>query len=166
VTGHLSELVSSADAPLFVVTTQDSRERSGCVVGFVTQCSIYPERFVVCLSRLNHTYEVARRAKALGVHLLLADDSELAHRFGEMTGDEVDKFAGIAVETASCGAPIFRGERPWVAGFIEDIHPFGDHVGFVIQPTESGGHRSSAPMRLESIELEAGHPPEESVPRE
>ena len=44
------ELVSELDYPMFIVTCADERERAGCLVGFATQCSIDPPRFLVCLS--------------------------------------------------------------------------------------------------------------------
>jgi Flavin reductase like domain len=84
------------DPPLYVVTADDGTERSGCLVGFATQCSIHPPRFLVCLSVLNHTERVARRTGALGIHLLDAEDHPLAAHFGGLTGDEADKFAGVA----------------------------------------------------------------------
>ena len=36
------ELVSELDYPMFIVTVSDGRERSGCLIGFATQCSIAP----------------------------------------------------------------------------------------------------------------------------
>ena len=53
-------LVGRLDYPMFVVTTvaADDGERSGCLVGFATQCSIHPPRWVVWLSLANHTCTV------------------------------------------------------------------------------------------------------------
>ena len=41
----------------FVVTVREDlyAEMSGCLAGFVTQCSIYPLNFLVCISKVNHT---------------------------------------------------------------------------------------------------------------
>ena len=57
------QLVAAVDYPMYVVTAAvpDERERSGCLVGFATQCSMDPPRMIVCLSRTNHTYRVAQR---------------------------------------------------------------------------------------------------------
>jgi flavin reductase (DIM6/NTAB) family NADH-FMN oxidoreductase RutF len=161
---HLAAITRSEDPPLFVVTVDDGTERSGCVVGFVTQCSIFPERLLVCLSELNHTFAVASRATALAVALLRAEDESLARRFGEETGDAVDKFAGLLTTTTRCGAPVIAGARPWVAGAIVDVHPLGDHVGFVIEATESGGGGRAEPLRTDEADLAAAHPPDEILP--
>ena len=43
---NVDQVLSEVDYPVFVVTTvdRDSGERAGCLVGFVTQCSIDPAR--------------------------------------------------------------------------------------------------------------------------
>jgi len=162
VTGHLADFNRGSELPLYVVTAQHESDRAGCVVGFVTQCSIYPERLVACLSIVNHTFEIASQSGALCVHLLSATDVELAHRFGERTGDVVDKFDGLEVKRTRHGAPLLPGDHHWVAGPICDVHSFGDHVGFVIEPEESGGRLVDEPLTTGSIHLDAAHPPEQA----
>jgi flavin reductase (DIM6/NTAB) family NADH-FMN oxidoreductase RutF len=46
------------DAPMYIVTVSTGRERAGCLMGFATQVSISPGRFLACLSIKNHTYRV------------------------------------------------------------------------------------------------------------
>ncbi|MEU9080496.1 flavin reductase, partial [Kitasatospora sp. NPDC048538] len=72
------------DYPVYVVTAA-GREPAGCLVGFAGQCSIRPSRFVVWISRANHTHEAALRADALAVHLL-PRDHRLAEVFGGLSG--------------------------------------------------------------------------------
>jgi len=71
-----TSLVSELDYPMFIVTTVAADgERSGCLIGFATQISISPPRFLVGLSGKNHTYRVAQRAEHLAVHFVPADGS-------------------------------------------------------------------------------------------
>ncbi|HEY3020115.1 MAG TPA: flavin reductase, partial [Solirubrobacteraceae bacterium] len=86
-------VVGDLDYPMFIVTAAAAGERAGCLVGFATQTSIDPARFLVCVSRRNRTYGVACAARALGVHVVPAGASALAELFGGETGDDVDKFA-------------------------------------------------------------------------
>src|SRR3954462_8022729 len=86
-------LVAQLDYPMFIATVAAGGERSGCLVGFATQVSIRPGRFLVCLSEKNHTFRVAQRATHVGVHFVPAEREDLAELFGGETGDEVDKFA-------------------------------------------------------------------------
>ena len=86
-------LVGDLDYPMFIVTATAGDDRAGCLIGFATQTSIDPQRFLVCLSRRNRTYRVARRTDLLGVHFVPSEAADLAELFGGATGDEVDKFA-------------------------------------------------------------------------
>src|SRR4051794_41781759 len=52
------ELIDELDYPMFIVTVAAGGERAGCLVGFATQCSINPPRFLVCLSDKNRTFRV------------------------------------------------------------------------------------------------------------
>ncbi len=88
------QVVALLDYPMFVVTTRVGDQRAGCLVGFSSQVSINPSRFLVGLSKKNHTYRVAADgATHLAVHLLAKEHKELARLFGSETGDRVDKFS-------------------------------------------------------------------------
>ena len=43
-------IVGNLEYPMFIVTTRAGEEPLGCLVGFATQTSIDPPRFIVCLS--------------------------------------------------------------------------------------------------------------------
>ena len=99
-------LLSELDYPMFVVTTAVGDERAGCLVGFATQCSIDPPGFLVCLSKQNHTYRLARTAELLAVHFLPEDATDLAELFGGQTGDDVNKFRRCAWHSGAGGVPL------------------------------------------------------------
>jgi len=86
----LPVMLADLDCPLAVVTTASRDECSGCLVGFLTQCSIDPPRLIVFLSDKNHTYTTALDAEALAVHLIDRDRTDLAELFGGTTGDDLD----------------------------------------------------------------------------
>ena len=137
-----NELFAEMDYPMFIVTVADGDERSGCLVGFATQTSIHPPRFLVCLSVVNHTYRVAHRADTLIVHLVPAYRADLAELFGSETGDEVDKFAQVAWHEGPGGAPALDACGNWFAGRVLDRVPAGDHVAYLLDPIEAHVDRS------------------------
>lgn len=126
--------MGTLDYPMFIVTAGSDDERSGCLVGFATQTSIDPSRFLVCLSVKNHTYTVAREATRLAVHLVPSHADPLAQLFGGETGDEVDKFARCAWHEGPHGLAILEECENWFVGAVVDRVAFGDHVGFVLDP--------------------------------
>ena len=133
-TAAFERMMARLDYPMFVVTTRAGTERSGCLVGFACQASIHPPRFLVGLSKLNHTYRVARRANHLAVHLLTERHRELAGLFGAETGDRIDKFAHCGWEDGPAGVPILTDAAGWFAGRVLDRLDLGDHVGHLVEP--------------------------------
>ena len=130
-------IVASFDPPMFVVTVFDGHERDGCLIGFATQCSIEPPRFLVCLSVKNRTTRIARNARTLVVHALRKDQRELAELFGGTTGDDVDKFASVEWHEGPDGVPVLGG-CDWFAGSVLTRHDdLGDHEGFVLDVIEA-----------------------------
>ena len=155
-------IAGGVDYPMYVVTAAADDDRAGCLVGFATQCSIDPPRFLVCLSKANHTYRVALRASALAVHLLAADDEATATLFGSETGDEIDKFARCPWSTGIDGVPVLDDAIAWFAGRVLSRVDLGDHVGHVVEPLPGAGRAPDADAAWYSFRqgrrMEPGHP--------
>lgn len=177
--GIFHELVADLDYPMFIVTVRADQQqagevpanevragevpagevRAGCLVGFACQTSIDPPRFLVCLSRKNHTCRVAQRADLLAVHFVPRGADALAELFGGDSGDDVDKFARCAWRPGPEGVPILQECDNWFAGRVRDRLDLGDHVGFVLEPLEA--HRKRGEHYLEfhrAKRIEPGHP--------
>ncbi len=158
----LERLVAGFDYPMVVVTVAEpgTGAPSGCLVGFTTQCSIDPARFLVCLSDKNHTYRAARTAPVLAVHALSADRRDLAELFGTVSGDQVDKFSRCRWRRGPHGVPLLDGCR-FLVGEVVDRIGFGDHVGFLLAPLpadyRSGRDGGKLLMFSQVRDLEAGH---------
>jgi flavin reductase (DIM6/NTAB) family NADH-FMN oxidoreductase RutF len=122
------------DYPMFIVTAAARGERAGCLVGFATQCSIDPLRFIVCLSDKNRTFRVAQAASLLAVHVVPEGADDLARLFGSETGDEIDKFERCSWTTGPEGTPVLDDCGNWFAGRILDRVDVGDHWAFLLAP--------------------------------
>ena len=155
-------LAASLDYPLFIVTTADGERRAGCVIGFATQTSVHPPRFLACLSRENRTYRfaLAHDVDALAVHLIPRARARLAELFGAETGDEIDKFAHCAWLPGPRGLPILDDCPSWFAGAIRARHDLGDHVGFVLEPFAAQYVPGEEIVGFQSVKdvIEPGHP--------
>jgi flavin reductase (DIM6/NTAB) family NADH-FMN oxidoreductase RutF len=129
-----SALTGALDPPMFIVTVHVRGERDGCLVGFATQASIDPPRFLACLSERNRTYRLARDADRMAVHVVPDEALDLAELFGGSTGDEVDKLARCEWAEGPGGLPILAHCPSWFVGVVLDRRPLGDHVGFLLEP--------------------------------
>ena len=155
----LAELLGDTDGPMWILTVSTGDERSGCLIGFATQVSIDPARFLACVSKVNHTFGLAARAEHLAVHVAPTDDDgELARLFGEETGDEVDKFDRCRWHEGPEGQPVLDGCPGWFVGHVVARHDLGDHVGLVLEPVAVQGRVEDHMTLDEAKELDAGHP--------
>jgi flavin reductase (DIM6/NTAB) family NADH-FMN oxidoreductase RutF len=153
-------LMAQLDYSLFIVTVAAGGEKSGCLVGFASQVSICPQRFLICLSVKNRTFEVAQGASTLVVHFVPEQAEELAVLFGGETGDEVDKFARCEWREGPDGAPVLSALEDWFAGRILERHDFGDHWGFLLEPIDGEAHRSGSSLTFRRANwIEPGHEP-------
>jgi flavin reductase (DIM6/NTAB) family NADH-FMN oxidoreductase RutF len=157
--GTFHQLVGELDYPMFIVTTRADQQQAGCLIGFGTQCSIDPPRFLACLSRKNHTYQVAQRADLLAVHFVPRQAEELARLFGGRSGDDVDKFAHCDWHQGPGGLPILQECDNWFVGRIVDRLDLGDHVGVLLEPVEARHEHSERPFEFHRAKhIEPGHP--------
>jgi flavin reductase (DIM6/NTAB) family NADH-FMN oxidoreductase RutF len=158
VPGAFEELVDRLDYPMLIVTAAADGQRAGCLVGFTTQCSLDPPRYLVCISEANHTCPVAARSEHLAVHVLDRADRDLSVLFGEQTGDEVDKFAACSWRDVR-GVPVLTDTKGWFVGRVLERVPLGDHVGHLLEPVEGQAPESIDLLTFQQVrDMEAGHP--------
>ncbi|ALG85747.1 flavin reductase family protein [Gordonia phthalatica] len=128
-------MMDSVDSTVYLVTAAAGGERSGCLVGFATQISIEPLRFLVGISKANHTHGVAAAADHLAVHVVGREHMDLVRLFAGETGDEIDKFAHCDWHEGPHGLPILSDAGIWFAGRVVDRVEFGgDHTGYLLEP--------------------------------
>ena len=124
-------LVGGLEYPMFIVTAPGPL---GCLVGFTTQSSIHPPRFIACLSHRNRTFREGKDAPALGVHAVPADAEDLAELFGGETQDTTDKFARTPWHEGPHGVPILDRCENWFVGRVLARWGAGDHDAFLLEP--------------------------------
>ncbi len=157
--GSSDAITELTDYPLYVVTTSVADQVSGCLAGFVTQGSIRPLRFVVCVSKANFTFGLAERSKSLALHLLGSDQGDVASLFGEISGHEAEKFARVEWFRGITGAPVLAECAAWVEGSIINRMSAGDHEAFLMSVTDGGsGTHTGRFMLHDAADFEAGQP--------
>jgi flavin reductase (DIM6/NTAB) family NADH-FMN oxidoreductase RutF len=153
------QFLDQLDYPMHIVTAAARGEMAGCLVGFVTQCSINPARFLVCISKNNRTFRVARDSAVLALQLVPEEAVDLAELFGGRTGDDVDKFSLCRWTEGRGGVPILDRCRHWVVAGVVDLIDGGDHMIFQVAPLQYGaGPRERVLMFKQVKHIVAGHP--------
>ena len=152
-------LVDMLDNTMYVVTTQADGELSGCLVGFATQASIHPQRFMAAISKANHTCAIAARSDFLAVHVVQRRRLDLARLFGGETGDEVNKFDRCSWHTGPQGMPILDDAAGWFVGRTLERIDLGDHIGYLLDPVAGAVNDPSNDlvMLTDVADLTPGH---------
>lgn len=160
---RFSEVVADLDPPMAVVTTVAKDERAGCLVGFHSQCSTDPVRYVVWLSKANHTYRVALRSEIVVVHFLDRSQHDLAELFGGRSGDEVDKFERCQWSPGPEGLPVLDDcPNHFIARRTALLDEGGDHVCVVVEPIAASSDGSLDALRLsDAVDIRPGHETDE-----
>ena len=154
-----NSLVGDLDYPMFIVTACADGERSGCLIGFATQASIDPPRFIVGLSHQNRTYRVANGAELLAVHFVPEEAEDLAELFGGETGDDVDKFARAAWHEGPHGVPILDDCPNWFVGRALWRQDAGDHDAILLEPVAAQRDSDGDEFTFHRAKrIEPGHP--------
>ena len=160
-------LMASADPSLIVLTTSFKNEQAGCLVGFHAQSSISPQHYCVWLSKANHTYRVSLRAAHFGLHFLTAQDFTVAERFGTLSGEDTDKFAGIDVDLDENGVPLLVAcPNRMSLERIAVLDDGSDHVCLTTRVSAANVTGPFVPLRASSAtHLAPGHSSEERAIR-
>jgi flavin reductase (DIM6/NTAB) family NADH-FMN oxidoreductase RutF len=151
-------LVTRLDYPMFIATVAAGGERAGCLIGFATQCSIHPPRFLAGISDKNRTYRVAQGAESMAIHLVPEGATELAELFGGETGDEVDKFERCTWRPGPGDVPLLEDCPNRFVGRILERVDFGDHTGMVLEPFYADEDEASGQLGFHRAKrIEPGH---------
>jgi flavin reductase (DIM6/NTAB) family NADH-FMN oxidoreductase RutF len=156
----MAAFTDRVDYPLLVLTVgTPGHELSGCLVGFVTQCSIVPPRLLVCVSKVNHTFFASERSDGLALHLLGEGQTAMASLFGEESGDTVSKFDHCAWSRGAIGAPLLDDCAAWLECRVLDRFDTGDHRALLVRPVSGGpGNQPGVLTYRNAPHFHPGHP--------
>jgi flavin reductase (DIM6/NTAB) family NADH-FMN oxidoreductase RutF len=93
------------------------------------------------------------------VHLIAADQRDLAELFGGETGDEVDKLAACPWHEGPEGVPILDDVSHLFVGRVLDRIDLGDHIGHLLEPVAGRSEGQTSELGFQEARgIEAGHP--------
>ncbi|MEU3657907.1 flavin reductase family protein [Streptomyces sp. NPDC032161] len=106
--------------------------------------SLDPALISFCVAEGASVAAAVCRADRFAVHLLGADNAELAERFAR---SGVDRFAGMARLHEHDGLPVLTSVPAWLTARVVARYPAGDHT-LVIGEVDAGGVRADTPALI------------------
>jgi len=109
-------LLSALWTPMVAVSAAHEDRASAQIAVSAHGASIVPDRprVLVLLWKTNLTHDLALASRAFGLHLLRADQDELVHRLGFVSGRDTDKLAGLAQHRGATGSPLLEDCAGWL----------------------------------------------------
>ena len=122
----LRTLLRRHPAGVTVVTTVDGRGQPvGLTVSSFIPVSLEPPLVSFCVGYTASVRPALEGAPAFAVHVLGADQADLAARFAT---SGVDRFSGVPWWTGPDGLPRLPGALTWLSCVTEVRQPAGDHL--------------------------------------
>jgi flavin reductase (DIM6/NTAB) family NADH-FMN oxidoreductase RutF len=148
--GHLFERV---DREVWIVTAAHAGHRAGLVATFVASSSIVPDmpRVIAGIAKTHITHKLIEASGAFAVHLLEESQTDLIWQFGLQSSRDVDKFAGLPVQTAATGSPILRDALAWLDCRIETRMDTGDRTVYLGEVLDCGSRSDARPLTLHKL---------------
>ncbi|MEZ2721075.1 flavin reductase family protein [Paenalcaligenes hominis] len=148
--GQSGRLVSNDDfraamsrvvAPVAVVTTVVNHVPYGTTVSAFMSLSLNPPMIVVSLEATSCLLSMLEIGSAIGLNVLAEGQAEEARRFATKSKD---KFADVPWQH-DAGAARLQQTHLWVAGYVTEMRPAGDHV-LVLMNVQSTALAENSPM--------------------
>lgn len=144
----INRLIKSVDREVWVVTSAHGGVRGGLLANSVTSVSIVPDmpRMVIALAKHHHTWQIVESSGVLALHLLTAEQVELAWHFGTQSGKQVDKLQDVPFHVGVTGCPIVSEAKGWLECRVEERFDTGDRTLYLVQVVEGELPEPFAPL--------------------
>jgi flavin reductase (DIM6/NTAB) family NADH-FMN oxidoreductase RutF len=164
---QVGRVFGQIDREIWIITAAHDGRRTGLVVTFVTSASIVPEmpRLIVGVAKTHETWKLIEACGAFAAHLVEETQTELVWRFGLQSSRDVDKFAGLEVDTAATGSPILRDSLAWLDCRVESQMDTGDRTVYLGKVCDGHVQSDFRPLRMQKL-LALATPTERQTMRE
>ena len=124
---------------LFVLSVNDGKKDSGCIVNTVMMMTDDPTRIVVFVNNANYTAEVLKKTGVFNVSVLSESvPFDVFKHFGFQSGRDVDKFADTTYPRAENGVRyIDKNANALLSAKVVDKYDYGTHTLFVAEVTDA-----------------------------
>lgn len=144
-----ASLLQLINREIWVVTARAGQDRGGLVATWVSVASLDDSRPVMLagIAPNHHTRELIDRSGALALHLVTAQQVEVAFQFALGSGRDRDKLAGVDVCESELGNPIVQQSLAWFDCKVFARQETGDRIFYWADVVESGQFGVGEPLR-------------------
>lgn len=122
---------------LYVVTTAHGDDHGAFTANWLVQSSFEPPMITIAVEHAAHSRQVLEAGGVFAVHVLRADQRELAGQFGRATAKVGDKLADYPTHPGSTGCPLLEDTLGAIECRVVGQLPSGDHILFVAEVVDA-----------------------------
>lgn len=125
---------------VYLLSAKDGSYDNGCIVNTVMQTGDEPASVAVAVGKDSKTCEIINRTGEFNITVLTEDvPLETIKHFGEVSGDEKDKFQDNAIFERSDNGLCYLNTyaNAFVSGRVAECKDLGNHMIFFAPITES-----------------------------
>lgn len=113
---------------VYVITSSNGKELGGLTAGWVSRISHHPAMFMVSIAPQRHTYSIITEGRNFCINIMSKKGVNIAKRFGNTTGWNVNKFSKIGYSRGLTGAPILKDAAAYIECKLVKRVKSGDHI--------------------------------------
>lgn len=141
------------------VTIVTARAENGTPIGLTANSfnsvSLSPPLVLWSLARSAGSFAAFSTGSHYAIHILSADQQELAKQFAAKGGD---RFAGVQFVPGAGGAPLIQGAAATFECFNRSRYEEGDHIIFVGEVERCSQQPGASPLLFHGGKFYAEHP--------
>jgi len=119
---------------LYIVTSKDNDNESGCVINTMTQVTSEPSQVCITINKNNYTTELVQKSQLFNVSVLLEDVSmDVIRTFGFQSGREANKFENIDYNVDSMGLKYLKDAAAYFTCQVKQSVDVGTHMMFIAE---------------------------------
>lgn len=124
---------------LYVITSKNNNEESGCVINTMTQVTSSPSQVCVTLNKQNYTTQLIEKSQVFNVSVLLDEVSmDTIRQFGFQCGKDVNKFENIDYQEDVNGVKYLTKESAAMfACCVKQMIDVGTHIMFIAEVVDA-----------------------------
>jgi 3-hydroxy-9,10-secoandrosta-1,3,5(10)-triene-9,17-dione monooxygenase reductase component len=123
--GHFRYVLGHLPTGVTVVTAMTAGGPVGLAANSVTSVSLNPPLILLCPSCTSETWPPIRSTGSFCVNVMAGHHAEIARQFSRKG---IDRFAGVAWQSRSNGAPGLTDAIAWIDCEIDHEYAAGDHT--------------------------------------
>ncbi len=113
-----------------IVTSRAGERIHGMTVSAFAAVSLQPPLVLVCADKGSDTHAVIAETGVFAANILAASQKALSRRFAR-SGNEAQRFEGLAWRSGPTGSPLLPGSLASLDCRVVDAHDAGDHMIYV-----------------------------------